>query len=195
MTDQAEPRRWWPEFMCDEVMPPGRVDPAEWLEIGTAAVGYVVVGRTVDGDDGFEFDGEVVQPGQVVEMHYCDFLGALDVALAEDGTFTAQGVPPEGFTQCWNRDEWESSGDNLLELIAAEREADPSARVIDVGFVRGGVEYFAVTLTDGAPGLDPVPANTPLECGTCGVVSRDGQCACRLTGAIRRAFRAETVGG
>ncbi|MCL8385507.1 hypothetical protein [Xanthobacter aminoxidans] len=180
MSEQAEPRRWWPDFMCDETMPPAKASPAEWLEMDAGAI---ILGRLIEEDDGFRFSGETVAPGQVVEMHYCDYLGALDVALAEDGSFTVQGVPPEGFTQCWNRDEPESCGDNLLEMIARERDLDTSARTIEAGFVRWGADFFVVTLKDGVPGLDRVPVNTMWLCESCGVASSAGPCQCAASAA------------
>lgn len=192
MSEHNKPRQWWPDFMCDEVMPPAKTSPAEWLEIDAAAGGDIVLGRMIEEDEGFRFAGEIVMPGQVVEIHYCDDLGTLDVTLAEDGTFTVHGVPPEGFTQCWNTDEPESCGDNLLELVAHERDLDTSARTFEAGFVRWGVETFVVTLKDGTPGFDPVPANTPLHCEACGVVSSDGRCDCtRLHTGTRRPIRAQ----
>ena len=189
MTEQTEPRRWWPDFMCDECMPEPKDDPTAWLEIRN---GTIVLGRLIDEDGGFNFEGIALTAGQVVEMDYCDFLGTRDVFLKEDGAFEVEDVPPEGFTYCWNRDEAESCADNLLELVASEREVDTSARTIDVGFVRWGHELFAVTLQDGKPGFDPVLPNASLHCHACGVVSTNGKCDCtRSDTNTRRAFRAE----
>ena len=95
MTD----RKWWPEDLVDEVMPPGRASPADWLHVD----GDTVVIRN-DRDPEWT---RTIRPGDVVDFTYCDHLGsAATAAIGAARPYRSAGptsTPPVCAIPTWSR--------------------------------------------------------------------------------------------
>ena len=91
MTD----RKWWPEDLIDEVIPPGRNSPSDWLRL---ADGAVVIRDDDDPDSSWQL---TVSSGDVVDFTYCDQCGRAVVAFRRDGTYEARSPIPVDWSHLW----------------------------------------------------------------------------------------------
>ncbi len=112
------PRRdWWPAELLDEVMPPGRRDPDEWL-IGSQGDIYAIA----NGEEASEGDGDGVlmriRPRDLVKFCYVDRFGTIGVTFRPDGTYLTHGTLPSGYNYCWLDDDHDSAASGLEELAS-----------------------------------------------------------------------------
>lgn len=96
----SDPILWWPTSYMDEVMPPGRIHPSDWLmRLDDGAWAY---GVPLDEVDRVGIEPTRLVEGQVVGFSECETLGDYTMRVERDGTFTwPQGAPPERTTHLW----------------------------------------------------------------------------------------------
>lgn len=144
---QIPDRKWWPEHMLDESMPPGKTDPSEWLAFEGPRI---LFGRlTSEAGD----PGEVVAVGDEVTLAYADDLGIRPVTFHADGTFTVEGGEPEGWNRIWDEDEHEDVGDDLATHARNLREWENLPYTQELRFLKWGEAKFLVGIDDGRPVL------------------------------------------
>jgi hypothetical protein len=91
MTDDI-PRQWWPEDWLDEINPPGRATPSDFvIKAGSHFwLGYALDAEDVDEQDKRYFS-KPLSIGDVVEFCCCDDLGEIEVAIYRDRNFFVRG--------------------------------------------------------------------------------------------------------
>lgn len=110
------PRRWVPADWIDEITPPGREHPTEWI---SWAVGEATV-RIAWGDDEPEIFRDVA-PGECVEFGWSVDHGRVTFTIRPDGTYTtSRPIPPEvnSFWQIGEPDTWGDSADEFARNMA-----------------------------------------------------------------------------
>jgi len=83
VADFAKTRQWWPHDLVDEVMPPGRAKPEDWLKPDESGV------TTIHADD--DDDKTVlarIKPGSAVEFLWQENRGSAEILLMPDGTWS-----------------------------------------------------------------------------------------------------------
>lgn len=172
MADETHAIEWWPEFLAEEVMPPGRSRPEEWITRVDET--YVLGAQSEDRDD-WDAPGHPIASGAVLDFWWYQPLGRRRVAFKGDGTFTvlqssdlfAGGAPspeaeqaPDGYTQCHIYGEAERGGDNLADLAACEAGAlDPDEVTVEIvcfGLDGDARFIFEVDAASDAFALSPV---------------------------------------
>lgn len=82
MSDFAHTRRWWPAFLLDEIMPPDRERPEEWLAPDAAGV------TTVHWDDEKTSVAGTIVPGETAAFAWWEDRGRVEITVMPDGTWT-----------------------------------------------------------------------------------------------------------
>jgi hypothetical protein len=83
MPDFSHTREWWPHFLMDEMMPPGRKTPGSWLEPDGSGVTVV----HADDDEEKTVAGRI-EPGEIVTFIWHEDRGQVDILLKPDGTWS-----------------------------------------------------------------------------------------------------------
>lgn len=110
-------RSWWPLDWADEVMPPGRADPNDWL---IDASGHFYIGYRLDATDVNEHEKRYfsrgVDCGDIVKFICSDDLGSLDVEISKDGSYRVlEGVVDPRATHFWSGGNSDSLADSMGE--------------------------------------------------------------------------------
>lgn len=149
-------RTWWPDFLLDEIMPPGKPTPAEWLEVVDGKLRFVAPAQD---------DGEAPAPlpdisdGETIEFSWAENLGERGVTVRGDGSYTVTGDVPEDYTSCWEPCAPDTLSDtlaDLAEMAAGDISPEDDETTLTVRFDRWGDGAFRVTIADGKPVLTPV---------------------------------------
>ena len=118
MTDEHvdDDRQWWPEFMADEVMPPGRASPADWIDAEPK----------LDGDGSLVIGGENYNrsfgPGDVINFIWSEPRGMVEVTFKSDGSYLVVGGEPADYTNCWIPCDTDTVSGDLEELAKTMQE-------------------------------------------------------------------------
>jgi hypothetical protein len=117
---KTEGRKWWPQEVCDEVMPPGLDSPDQFIVAGDTYTWRLDYPAGMPGVD----DGErglfrqPLKDGDIVKFVCCDDLGSVELTIRPDRTFDVAGVVPAYATHFWFAGDVGSLGGDLDELIA-----------------------------------------------------------------------------
>jgi len=125
MTEQDNRRVWIPEEYLDEVTPPGRASPSEWIEDNVA-------GRALAPAWDFEKSAPIaLERGQVVNFYWCDTHGHVLIRLQRDGSFKIlSGAVEPAATHFWRVGDPESLADTLEEFAKQEAQSIPGGEDI-----------------------------------------------------------------
>lgn len=109
-------RQWWPVSYADEVMPPGRATPDGFIVRleGVLTLGYDADEKLVDEQDRGFFN-KPIAIGDIVNFICLDNLGAVEVEINADGSYTAHGDVPEAATSFMETGNPDSLADSLPE--------------------------------------------------------------------------------
>ncbi|MFG1465227.1 hypothetical protein V5F77_20295 [Xanthobacter sp. DSM 24535] len=161
--DQSQPTRtWWPEFLVDEVMPPGKAHPTDWIlwDGGGAAAADVLAfrvggsGADDDGDDPSDVYAMWVTEIECLDFTWSEPRGSREVTVYPDGTYRVEGGAPADFTNCWEMGEPESCAETLEEFareFASNARDMDNPEVVAVHFLKWGDQPFRLQIVDGAP--------------------------------------------
>lgn len=116
--DKPSPREWWPAAYADEVMPPGKPRPDDFIveDGGRLFVGYRVDEKVIERDR--DIHKMPVAPGDIVAFICCDDLGAVDVIVNADGTFQVEGEIPPRATHFMSPGDVDSLASSIEEFAA-----------------------------------------------------------------------------
>jgi hypothetical protein len=125
MSEQkTEPREWWPQEVCDEMMPPGLDSPDRFIVADGAGWRFdypADMKHVTDGERGL-FRRPLAE-GDIVTFIYCDDLGSVELTIRPDRTFAWVGDIPARATHFWFAGDADSLGDSLAELVENYFEA------------------------------------------------------------------------
>lgn len=80
-------RKWWPQSMLDESMPPSRQNPTDWI-IARADDGWIVAGwEEHEGNENFGSGRETVRAGETMAFAWCEDRGTAEILIKEDGSY------------------------------------------------------------------------------------------------------------
>lgn len=150
-------KEWWPDHLVDEMMPPGKADPALWLATLDSAL------VMVPGDDDFERAAVPVTLGEVLEFTAVERLGRIDINIHPGAGYSivAGGTVPDGYTQVHEIGDPFMSAETLDDLVACLRdymdEGEPGAAT--VVFSRWSDHRFRADIEDGRPVITAVAAD------------------------------------
>ncbi len=148
MSDEANPRLWWPSHLTDEVTPQPRMKPEDWLheqDDGSYLFGSV----EADEEERFPDAEQTVDIGDTLAFTYLDQLGRHAITVRSDGTHSSVNIP-EDFTYVGEVGEPESISDTLADLVAAiaGRMSPGEDETADIEFLRWGDASFTLGLTN-----------------------------------------------
>ena len=107
-------REWWPAFMQDECMPPGRQSAAAWLRYADHNRDVVEIGSA----DDWPTERDRMHPvGAVVDFVYCDDLGEITISLKPDGRYDCKEPVPDGANAVWVAFDVETLSDDLQTIV------------------------------------------------------------------------------
>lgn len=116
-------RKWWPAEWVDEVVPPGRASPSDFI---IDADGHYFLGYRLDADDVTEFQKRFyntgIDPADTIEFMWADDLGPVDVAILPDGDFGHVDVPSEA-THFWTDRDGNTLAHSLEDFVKQWIEA------------------------------------------------------------------------
>lgn len=84
MADFSHTRRWWPHELMDEIMPPGRERPQDWLKPDDDGVTTI----HWDDDAAEERIACTIEPGSEAVFVWFEYRGEVDVIIKPDGTWS-----------------------------------------------------------------------------------------------------------
>lgn len=123
---QAEGRLWWPACWGDEVMPPGRPTPDEFLirlDDGRLQIGYADDATDVSDDDRAYFS-QPVKDGDIVRFTSCDHLGLAKVFFTQNGGYhIVEGAEPPEANWCRIEIDNDTISESLEQLAGVARES------------------------------------------------------------------------
>ena len=167
LSDFANTRRWWPSTLMDEMMPPGRVQPQDWLAPGDDGVTLVR-----DADHSSHVLARI-EPGTAVEFVWHEKRGGVEILLMPDGTWSLKDPrdagtldlfdgssappPPVAYIEAANwfaeASDYETMMDSMDGFAAAYAEMDdiePEGRRIPVVMGRWSKHIAFRVSADGA---------------------------------------------
>lgn len=146
----TEGRTWLPAYYLDEVVPPGKADPSDWIDRETEPRYFAM-------HNGFESEAgkqKIVAAGELVEFYCCDDYGSVLVTIERSGAFQAQGPIPTEATHFWDGDP-DTLGSSMQEFAdnwAAMMDSDESSATVEVRMAAwsdGPVMFRLVVEADG----------------------------------------------
>ena len=118
-------REWWPADWADEVMPPGRSSPDDFL---IDAEGHYFLGYRLDATDVTEHEKRYfnrgLDCGDIIEFVCCDSLGHIEVTINPDGTYKTSDSVPERATHFWVPGDTDTLADSLSSFAECYAEND-----------------------------------------------------------------------
>jgi len=160
MADFAHTRRWWPACLVDEIMPPGRERPEDWLSPDAAGV------TTIRWDDEKASVAGTITPGEAVTFMWWEERGSVQITIMPDGSwnledprdggtvdmFTGEAVPlapaarvdeANWFAEASDYETMSDSMDSFARNWAANDTVDPEGERLTVvmGFWHDGVAF------------------------------------------------------
>jgi len=159
MSNPEQPaRRWWPSFLEDESMPPGRASPEAWI---TQAGGEILIGAlTAKEADGDPQAGVATAIGEVVRFCALDIVGRRTVMIHHDGTFRVMGeAAPETYSDCWEQGEEDSLSPDLaiFAQVYAEALTPGETYTALVEFLAWSQDDFRLVLVGETPTFELAP--------------------------------------
>lgn len=125
----SDDRKWWPMEWADEVMPPARACPDDFIiktSDGEYFLGYAFDAKDATDSEKRTFSRKI-DCGDIVEFLCCDPLGAVDVRIMPDGTWTASDPIPERATHFWANGDSDTLADTMDAFVAIYLECEPTS--------------------------------------------------------------------
>lgn len=110
-------REWWPADWLDEISPPGRSTPDQFvIRAHTHWLGYAFGAEDVS-EEQVRLYSRRLEDGDVVPFCCFDDLGTIVVKVAKDRSFTVAGHLDPKASWFWEEGNPEASGDTLEEVV------------------------------------------------------------------------------
>ena len=117
--------KWWPSEMVDEVMPPGREKPEDWLHGPSGLILHVEEGD----DDDAKAPVLLLEDGTIIEFVNCTKYGDAELSLRADGSWRVSSPKLRGAEQSCIMNGWqyETNADTVEETVKLliETDAEP----------------------------------------------------------------------
>ncbi len=130
--NKPEGRSWIPAAYLDEIVPPGRPDPSDWIGPEDGAGAFVLY-------PAFKHDASAIvvkaTPGDVVGFYWCDDHGEVLVRIERSGAFKADGAIPPEATHFWaggDPDTLASTMEEFAEQMSMTFDADEGGASVEV---------------------------------------------------------------
>lgn len=119
-------REWWPCAWADEVMPPGRAEPNDFL---IDAEGHYFLGYPLDAKDVQEHEKRTfsrsLHVNDIVPFVCSEGLGQIDVTFNPDGSFVVKGDVPERATHFSIPGDVDTLASSVREFVENYLELEP----------------------------------------------------------------------
>lgn len=145
MSDFAATRRWWPNDLADEMMPPGRSRPEDWLKPDEQGVTLIHAD-----DDENRTAVARIEPNSVVKFFWQEDRGSVEILLMPNGT--------------WSLVDPRDSGTIDMFTGAAAQPKPPAASIADANWFAAAGDYetmmdsmdgFAECYAESEPSIGP----------------------------------------
>jgi|SRR5579885_763036 len=130
-------RHWWPADWADEVMPPGRPAPDDFI---IDADGHYWLGYAFDAKDASDQDKRYfsrrLERGDIVNFISCDDLGEAEIAIKSDGSFDiVSGAISPAATHFWCPGDMDTLAGSI-EAFARQYVGDECPAIVTLAMAR-----------------------------------------------------------